>query len=161
MSIIVSYSSRLDVRETIIAPAARRDNSIVHEAYSTNLQINAASSVPATKVAAFRKSLTAGAATIDLTSLVGTNSAVVDGTGLKVQAIKVKAPTTNTAAITVAEGASSGYELLGNGFTFAVKPGQEALFFLNEGAPDVALDAKNIDLSGTGTESLDVIVVLG
>ena len=61
----------------------------------------------------------------------------------------------------MAEGTSSGYELLGNGFTFAVKPGQEALFFLNEGAPDVASAAKNIDLSGTGTESLDVIVVLG
>jgi hypothetical protein len=40
-------------------------------------------------------------------------------------------------------------------------PGQEFLFFGNEATPDVGSGAKNIDLVGTLTQGVQVVVVAG
>jgi len=115
-----------------------------------------------TKVAAFSQALTGGAATIDLTALDGTVG-TVDGTGLKLQVFKLKAPTTNTATLTATKGASNGYGLDSAGATWTVPlaPGQEFLFYGDDDPPDISSTKKNIDLSGTGTESVQVMIVVG
>jgi hypothetical protein len=161
MAVSASYSLRCDVNETLATnvPAAETPV-IIHGQFSSTGTLNATSTPPATKMAAQTISLTAGAVTIDLTALTGTNGATVDGTGLKVQILKLKNRSSN-AVMTFGEGASNGYEALGNAWTLKLLAGQEIEMFLNDAAPDIASGAKTIDVAGTGTESFDFIVVMG
>lgn len=125
--------------------------------------LNASSTPPAAKVATFRKSLSAGAATVDMTSLAGAgaNGATVDLTGLKVQVLRLKALATNANPLTVTVGATNGYDLLGAGFNVALKPGQRVDIWGNDLTPDVASGDKTLDLAGTGTESIDIQIIAG
>ena len=106
------------------------------------------------------QALTAGAATIDLTALTGTNGAAVDFTGLKVQAAKFINPVGN-AAMTITFGATNPYLLGGTAFKWILSAGQELLVYLNDASPDVASGAKNIDISGTLAQSLTCVLVAG
>ena len=150
----------MDVTE-VLSGVALGDASLLHNGYSTEQILGSGSSVPCTKVAPFLATLIAGALTIDLTALVGTNGAAVDLTGLKIQAIKFRAPTTNSAVINIAPGVANDYDLLGASFSIDLLPGQEVMAFLNEAAPDVATADAEIDLAGTGTDALEVILVAG
>ena len=164
MSISAKLALELTVREVLAgnAPAASEPNkTITHDQFNTIMNLDGASGAPITKTAAFRQALSAGAATVNFAALTGTNGVAVDFTGLKIQAIMFKAPTTNTAAIVITPGATNGLDLLGASSSVSIKPGQTALFFLNEGAPDVASGERAIDLAGTGTEVLDIIAVAG
>lgn len=134
---------------------------ITHNQYGIEQTINATSTVPATKVVSFLQALTAGTATIDLTALTGANGASVTLSGLKVQYFYMKATATNTGAITATEGASNGYELLGNGWTLAVADGMAVAVWGEDETPDVAAGAKTIDLSGTGSETVEIMIVAG
>lgn len=160
MSVTVKIKSRLDVLETLTAALAS-DKNVLIDGASTEKTLNSATTVPATKVAAFTKALSTGAATIDLTALTGTNGATVDFTGLKVQAAKFINPSTNANAITVTFGAATAYLLGGAAFKWILAPGQELLFFGNDAAPDVSASLKNIDLAGTGSQALTVVLVAG
>jgi hypothetical protein len=131
---------------------------IIHDALDKSVTLNASSAVPATKCSVDTIALTAGAKTVDLTALAGANG-TVDGTGLKVQFIRIVNNGAN--AMTFAEGASNGYELLGNGWTITLPAGGYMQFYLPEGTPDIASGAKTIDVSGTGTQTFDLTVVMG
>jgi hypothetical protein len=159
MSVSAKIISRLDVNETITAPLAS-DAQVSHTGASTEKHIQAGTTVPASKVAAFTQALSAGAATIDLTSLTGTNGASVTFLGLKVQAAKFINPVGN-AAMTITFGAANPYLLGGAAFKWILLAGQEILVFLNDASPDVASGAKDIDISGTGTQSLTCVLVAG
>ena len=160
------YKSTVTVVETLDsgdAPAAATANRIVtHDGYNTALTLHASTTPPITKVAAFSQALTSGTATIDLTSLDGTVGTVT-GAGLKLQVLKLKAPTTNTGTLTATKGGTHGYGLDSAGATWTVPlaPGQEFLFYGDDDPPDISSTVKNIDLSGTGTESLEVMIVVG
>lgn len=126
--------------------------------------LTAASAPPVTKHATFEQALTAGTATIDLTALPGrTVDETIDGTGLKVQLLRVRAKSTNANVISIAKGASNGYGLDAGGAAWDVtlSPGQRARFDLDDAAPDVAAGAKDLDLAGTGAQILEVEIVLG
>lgn len=152
----------LTIQETVSdSYASSKDNTITLNGLNSTIVMDADSTPPVTKEAVFQKAMTAGAATIDLTALTGLNGASVTFTGLKVQSVKFRNKATNANDITITEGASNGYELLGNGFTLILKPGQEAQFYLNDAAPDVGGSAKTIDISGTGTQVLEVAMVAG
>ncbi len=137
--------------------------SVTHNAFnvSETLPRSASPAVPFTSTAFFKKALSSGAATIDLTSLTGTNGKTVDLTGLKVQAILLRNPSTNANPITVGEGATNGYELAGNAWSVQLKPGMSCMIYAAEQAPDVGSSAKTIDLAGTGSQALDVGIVAG
>jgi hypothetical protein len=165
MSVTVTYESKLssvEVLETNVPAAAADQKSVTHTGYNTTkASQTAASTPPVTKCAYFSKALSAGAASIDLTALTGTNGAAVDFSGLKVQYFKFKNPSTNANAITVEAGASNGYLLGGTGWTFELQPGAEIGGFANDASPDVSGSTKTIDLSGTGTQALEVSLVAG
>lgn len=167
MSVALTYRSQVTVAETLtdadgVSLSASETNRVVtHDQFNTTASLTSATTPPVTTVAAFRQALTDGAATIDLTALPGTNGASVSGTGLKVQAIKFKALSTNANVITITEGASNGYALAGASWSVALLAGQEFTLYGNDATPDVAAGDKTIDLAGTGTQSVDVIVVLG
>jgi hypothetical protein len=161
-----TYALTVTASETIstsVPAISASANSVNHTLYSTakSLTATGSSTQPAlTKVAYFSKAMSAGAATIDLTALTGTNGASVTMSGLKICLLRFRNPSTNTGAITIAKGASNGFGTTTSGTTFTVTlpPDSEFGIFLNEGTPDVAGAAKTIDISGTGTEALECVV---
>ena len=158
----LQYQAKVTVTEILAANAGSlSDKTVKHSAYDSAQTFDADSDVPVTKVAAFEADLAAGSGSIDLTALTGTNGATVDGTGLKVQAIKLIAKADNANPLTIAVGAANGYELLGANFEVALSAGQEVTIFGNEAAPEIGGAAKAFDLTGTGEQGLYVIVVMG
>jgi hypothetical protein len=166
MSISVNFAQQLTVRELLETgvPAASR-KTVSHDAFNQSGQLNASSVPPATKVAAFEKALVAGAGTIDLTALTGTNGATIDGTGLKVQGILIVNPATNANPLVIEPGGANPYNLFGAAFKITLHPGKSLHWISAKDAdtPDVAAGAKNIALSdgAAGTETHKFIVVLG
>ncbi|HOD84163.1 MAG TPA: hypothetical protein PKG77_22295 [Phycisphaerae bacterium] len=164
MSVKLEYTTNLtatEVLETNTVSSAAASRTVKHTLLNKAVTLDGTTTPPVTKVAAFEQALTAGAATIDLTALVGTNGAVVNGTGLKVQAIKITAKATNANAITITKGASNGYALAGAGFSVALAAGQEFVFYGNSATPAIASDAKTLDLAGTLTQAVQVVIVMG
>ncbi len=164
MSVSLSYATNLTAIETLdtnVPAAAEANRKVTHNQFNKTASLTGATTPPVTKVAAFEKALSAGAGTIDLTALPGTNGAVVDGTGLKVQAIKLTNKAVNANSIKVAVGGTNGYELAGADFAATLQPGQELVLFGNDATPDVDGTHKTLDLTGTGSQVLQVIVVLG
>lgn len=163
MSVEVTYTTNITVNETIdtnVPAVAAAKAVITHDQYNTNQSLTPGGTVPVTQAVSFSQALTAGAATIDLTALVGVNNLAVDGTGLKVQAIKFKNPAGN-ASMKIDVGATNGYPLAGAGFETTLLAGQEVVFFGNEAAPDISASAKTFDLTGTGTQAGEFTIVMG
>ena len=135
-------------------------NTLIHS--GLNLEVSLpVSGVPMTVVHVIKKALSTGTATVDLTSLTGSLGEAVTLTGLKVQAVIFKNPSTNANSISIAEGASNGYELLGNAFSITLPPGSQVCVYIPEGAPDVGSSAKTWDLAGTGSQELLIGIAAG
>lgn len=161
MSIEVSRVSQMTVVETLSGPFLGTDNTVTTNGLNTSETLNASSTPPVTKYSAFAQALTAGAATIDLTSLPDSagNAGAVTFNGLKVQGYIFKNPSTHD--VTLTAGASNGYDLHGSGWSITIRPGEELQWRGNDGAGDVGSGAKTIDLAGTGTDTLDVELIAG
>lgn len=162
-TVSAAYSSTISVTETFSA-ANTVDNSILVNGISESGTLTASTTVPATKQTQYTLTMSGGTGTIDLTALPGLNvNETVDCTGLKVQLLKLKVPITNANAVTVAKGGSNGYGLSTAGTTWSVplSPGQSMLFYLADLSPDVGSGAKNLDVTGTGTQTLEVGIVAG
>lgn len=152
----------LSVVETFTGPFVSGDNTVTTNGLDVTTERTGATAIPATKHAGFQKALSAGAGTIDFTALPGnTSGETVDGTGLKVRNLKLENPSTNANAITITPGASNGIDLLGADFSLTLAPGQKAQFDLDNDSPTIASGDRTIDLAGTGTQALDVQVVMG
>ena len=165
MSVALTYLTNLTVSEELPnntdSFAAASNRTVSHTNFNKSATLSASTSPAATKVAAFQQALTVGAATIDLTALVGTNGAAVTGATLKVQAVKFSAPATNANAITVTAGAVNGYDLAGTGWSVELKPGMEVVLFGNNATPAIGASDCAIDLAGTGSQVLNCIIVMG
>lgn len=162
-TVSVAYASNITITETFsIANSA--DNTILVNTYNQSGTLTASSSVPATKQATFALTMSGGTGSVDLTALPGLNAnETVDGTGLKGQLLLLLNPSSNANSITVAKGASNGYgwNTAGTSWTVSLSPGQWAMFGGNDVGPDVASGARLLDVTGTGSQVLDVSIVLG
>lgn len=137
---------------------------VTHSAANTSRLYNAAGTYPGTKFAAFSQAMTAGAATINLTSMIGTNGVAVNGDGLHVQAIKIANPATNLHPLVVVPGASTAYLLFGAAFKLTLMPGDEILFTGLTSTPIISSSLKNIDITDGGnasTQSANFTIVMG
>lgn len=165
MAVQVTYASTVSVRETMdvgVPAIADNANAVNHTGFNTSKALNAATTPTAAKAVNFDKAMTAGAATIDLTSLTGVNNGTVSLSGLKVHILKVRAPADNAAPLTVGKGASNGYSLSGTtAWSVPLEPGAEVTLYGAGEAPDVGGSAKTIDLAGTGTDAVEVHVTAG
>lgn len=162
MAVSAVITAAITATETVADTfASASDNTVTYNGLNTSFTIDALSTVPATKQAAYEVTMADGAATIDLTALVGAAGAAVSGTGLKVQAVIFKNKATNANVISIADGASNGYQLFGNGWLIELPVGGFVLGYLKDLAPDVGGSAKTIDVSGTGSQVLQVQFVLG
>jgi len=164
MSVNVTLALTLTTIETITenTPAATDANSqVTHNQFNVSETLTGTTDTPVSKCAYFEQALSSGTATIDLTNLSGTNGGTIDGTGLKVQCFLATNKSTNENSITISKGASNGYGLGGDSWSHQLEVGQSILIYGNESADDISGSAKTIDLSGTGTEILQVGIVMG
>lgn len=163
MAVSVQVGMKFRITETLTQDGASSPK-IIYDAYGISSETWEAGTAnhPVTKVSVDSVPLVAGAKTIDLSALVGTNGAAVDGTGLKVQGVWLENPSTNTGKMTFVEGASNGYRLMDDAsWRIVLKPGQKTMIDLYDTSPDVAAADKTIDVTGTGTESFRMQVILG
>lgn len=167
-AVTAHWNMRCDVEETIALSEdlAEADPTYVHTIADTRGTLNATSTPAVTKTFSDTLNLTAGAATLDLTSLSGPAGTTVDFTDLKVHLVKLSCPSTNTAGITVDRGAANAYNLFGADNSTAeqveVLPGATCEFFHgNNETEDVDATHKSVQFAGTGTEAIDVILVAG
>jgi hypothetical protein len=158
MAVSIDLRMQMTVLETVSGAGLSGTVTIPQDALNFLTSLHALSSPAVTKDSFIAQALTAGAATIDLTSMpnaLGT-AAQVTFSGLKVQCMIIYAPATNTGTITMSRGASNGYGLNAAGDSFSIRccPGFRAVMFFDDEPPDVGGSAKTIDLAGTGTETL-------
>jgi hypothetical protein len=157
----VVYTSELTVTESVSGSApdlASGRDSVVHSGFDSSDNATPTTSPPVSLNANFTQALSSGAGTVDLTNLPGTTGAV-NGTGLKVRFIKIQNTSTNP--MTFVQGASNGYGLLGSSWSITLAGGQEILLSLQAGCPTIGSGAKKIDITGTGSNSFNIVVVLG
>lgn len=162
MSVELSYSTSLTVKEVLDAnvdSASATARTVTHNQFNTTKSLNGSSAVPVSEVAAFVQALSTGAATVDLTSLTGTNGASVDGTGLKVQALKVK--NLGSSTLTITPGGSNPYEMFGTSGSIEIPAGGEVVLYGNENAPDISSTECEVDLSGSSSEESEWTIVMG
>jgi hypothetical protein len=117
MTVSAVYNLGLEVSETYATSldlATPATQAVAHAISGSTGTMNAASTVPATKVASDSIALTGGALTLDLTALVGAAGAAVTFLGLKVQLAKFKNPSTNTGTLVITAGAANGYNIFGD-----------------------------------------------
>jgi hypothetical protein len=157
MSISASLIFGATVTETLSSgvPAVTSPN-LVHDAYNELVTLNATSTPPGTQVSNFLLTLTAGAATINLAALTGANT-TIDGTGLRVQLIRIKNLGSNSMAFS--NGASNGIALACG--TITVPAGGITQIYLNDASPDIAAADRTIDVAGTLVETAEVTIILG
>lgn len=161
MSVEADINLVVDVREVLPAtlfPAAGA-STINHYLFSSRTKLSGTTTPDAEEVSFQTLALVAGAKTIDLTALP-TTSGTYDGTNKKVRAFIIKNKSGN-ADLTVSEGASNGYPMLGASFSFKLRGGEQALFYLGATGPTIAAADKTIDLVGTGTQESEIGIVLG
>lgn len=162
MSVEVRFVSQTTIVETSEGEfVSASDNTITVDGMNTVENLDSTTTPPVTKHSAFALALSGGAATIDLTSLPDDDgvAAAVDFTGLKVQVAKFANPVGN-AAMTITLGASNGHPL----FTadgIVLQGGEEWTFKGYDAGTDVAAGDATWDVTGTGTEELNVLLVAG
>jgi hypothetical protein len=161
VAITLSWAATLTAVETLTGntdDAADANRKITHAAFDLSGTSSATLAPVVTAHAGKLIALTAGALTIDLTNLVGwgSNGTTVSGTGLKVQFLRVKNLGANP--MTFATGASSGYNF---GGPITVQPGGFVMIGGNSALPAIAAGAKNIDVTGTGTQTAQLSIEMG
>ena len=165
-SVSARYALELEVTEVLaLGLDNATDSSFVHTLGSPNGTLSATTTPPVTKVFSDNLALVAGAKTLDLTSLAGPAGTTVDFTGLKVQKIQLRCPTSNTLPILVQKGDANAYNLLGadnaSAETIEVLPGDDVQFKRHDTLEDVDATHKDIKFTGNGTEAIYVILVAG
>lgn len=165
MSLSVRSVTKLTTTETLEGEFVDPNNATVaFNGLDTDETLTGATDVPVTKHAEDALALTAGAATINLASLPGiTAEETVNFTGLKLQFAIFENPATNANKIKIAKGASNGYGTCASGddWDVTLSPGQRHKMELDDAAPDVAAGARTLDVTGTGTQVLNYVLVAG
>lgn len=166
MSVQVYGQAILTVLETLTAGVADvfAGNAVVtHSKFNVGFNLNSTTTPAAQKVASFSKAMVGGAGTIDLTALPGTNGAIIDGTGLVVIGFLVTNPSNNI--ILVGQGASNPYPVWGSSMvSLRIQKGGTILQYESNGngfGVAISSSNKNINIAGSGTDSLNVVIVLG
>lgn len=133
MSATATIDLKLSVLET---PSYGLDlasgGTITHVGGSARFQLSASTTPAVSQVWSDTVALSSGSLSIDLTSLSrGSVLSSLDLTGLKVQAIYLEAPSTNSAAVTVEVGASTPYDIFGDADGEVTLPAEAKMLWLS------------------------------
>lgn len=151
--------SDVQVKEKL-SKSTLSDPYVIHRKLD-NFNANASTTPDAELVYSGTVSLSDGSATLDLTSISNSEGDTIATTGKKVRVFKAKATSDNANALTLTEGASNGYALAGASWKVILEASDSVLFILNDNADAVGASDKTIDLSGTGSQSVDIIIIFG
>ena len=157
MAVDATYVFQITTSETLSTVDAASNPVITHDNFNATGRLYASSTPPAIKLLSKVIALSGGAYTINLTTETGTNGVAQDGTGLRVQMIRIKNLGANS--MTFAEGASNGIALACLPFT--VPAGGIYQLFLNDASPDIAAGDRTIDVSGTTTQTFQLTLLMG
>lgn len=157
-SVSVQYTGIVQVTETL-ATALSSAPVIVFDTLNKTNTYGSASTPAVSKDAVNSIAMTTGAVTLDLTNMAGTNGVIVNGNSFKIQMVKFQNPSVNP--ITIKNGASNGYLLGGVAWSITIPSGGEFQMYLANVSQTISGTTKNIDISGTGSDSLNYIIVMG
>lgn len=155
--------------EQIAAPGAISSTaakaSVLYDGFDSSHELTGATT-PAVDTPAFAEiTLTAGAATLDLTAVACLDGTIKDFTGKKIRAIKFRVKAANAGAFTIAKGASNGYTGFGSAFSVTLPAnagGGAWVQFYDAGVGTaVSGSVKTLDITGTGTQVLQVAILGG
>jgi len=154
MSVELTYDLKISVAETPALSLDSGTDPTITRATTTSGKWTGSTSTPVTKNIILTDALTAGTATIDLTSMTDGVLGTKDFTGLKVQAYKITNPSTNTAALLVEDGATNGYNIFGAATrAVSVLLGQVVASVIPDQMADVSATVKTIDLTSTDLDA--------
>jgi hypothetical protein len=163
-TISASLKIELAVTETLTtaeSPLIDSGDSTVKEKISVSKTLSASSTPDGELHAAMQIAMTAGAATIDFTALTRHGGGAVSFNGKIVRCVVFENPATNANSITIAEGAANGLALLGAAFSIILKPGHSIGINLDDDGPTVGAADKNVDITGTASQVLNMVAVAG
>ncbi len=164
-SSVVTIQMKMKSVETLDTgvDAVATDPTQTHEYGDSNVTLNASSTPVATQTWSETMALSGGAKTIDLTALVVGDCLLtaIDMTGEKVQAWHLK--NTGSNAMTFKPGVSNPYDFLGdeNGQVTLGPGGTLEQRYETEYLEDVDATHKTIDITGTGSEEFEIMLVSG
>ena len=141
--------------ETISGDDLTNSATAIHDGYDTSVNLTSSTTPDLTKTSYQTVTLSSGSATIDMTSL-SLNGATVNLNALKPRWVLFNNPSTNSNNITIAKGASNGYDGLGASFSITLEPNMSMLVYFKAQGNAVSGSNKTLDISGTGTETLEV-----
>jgi hypothetical protein len=125
-------------------------------AYNDSLPMLPTDTPPAALLSIYKTTIGAGF-TIDLTAAQGSNGNV-NGSGKRIQAIRVSNPSASIANVTIATGVSNGHVIPAS---VVVPPGGEALLFYNDYGVDIDGTHKTLDVSGNAADTPEIGILLG
>lgn len=160
------YDIKLVVTETKDLGLDHADNpKIIHTLGSHSDILTGLTSVPITKTYEETIALVAGSASIDLTSLAGPLGTTITFNGLKVQNIKIVCPSTNSGGITFDIAGANGYNMFGadnaSNESIEFMPGDVYGVKHSDTLEDVDATHKAITVTGTGTDTFDILLTAG
>lgn len=163
MGITAHYSLTLTVKEDAgLSMDEVTDPTITHKISDPSGTLRATSQVPATKVWSDSRTLTAGADALDLTNLARGNLVAATFSGLKVQAVKIKAAAANTGDLVFQAAGANGYSLFGSGGVCVVPPGGQVLHYTPDNLGDVGSGAKAVAVTSADADAVyEIILVAG
>lgn len=151
--------SDVNVKEKL-SKSTLEDKIVTHRIKDEQI-LTSATTIDAELVYSGMTTLSDGSATLDLKALTNAEGDTIVTEGKKVRVFKAKATSTNANALTLAAGASNGYLLGGAAWKFALSASDSIMTIHNNNAPAVGDSSKNIDLTGTGAQSVDIVIVFG
>ncbi len=163
VAVEAAISAKLSIEESVDLTSVDAFNTTKLETgaskWSGSTKLSATTTPAAQDSASFVQALTAGAATIDLSALTGTNGRAVNGTGKKILAIFLKPLGANPMTFTA--GASNGYLLFGASGSVAVPNGGFLLKGFGSALSAIDGTHKTIDVAGTGSQTCQVQILFG
>ena len=173
-SISVDLGMRMNAKEVftagelpIAASEAERTLKLNVLAHSTTL--NGSSTPKVDKPPVYKKISAAGTTTIDLTAAPaivapGSSTRSVDMSGAKVKGYLIRCGEANAGLVTIAPGASNPYPLFGTGNEIDLGAGAviaQTFDGVESNLPAVAALVKEIDVTTTGTDEVEIELILG
>jgi hypothetical protein len=168
-SVTLTYTLNMtgaEVLDTTDVPSgnATSDRQLTHNALNTSGQLSSSTS-PDVEFAVTQEITISGTTTIDLTAAPKSASRTQDLTGKKLVSMIIEADANNSGNTTVAPGSANPYPLFGSGNSILVLPGETIGKTIRSGTatnhPAVSGTVKNIDVSGTASDVVKILMYFG
>jgi hypothetical protein len=164
MAFDIAFTQQVRITETVVDDFTDEAADTFRKELEQVLSLDDASTPDIEDYAIFTVTMTAGAATVNLAALAhihGGATITKNATGKKVRLLGFLTPLANTGNVTIAKGASNGYAPLGSTYERILAPDTMESQYFKAAATDVASGARTLDVSGTGSETVKMVVAWG